>query len=462
MSNEVKQSLVIDRQTPVDKELRAVFYKLTTDSPAIYEQLTVPKEQNEQLKQDFFNSGRTIEPNLSATHLDEDELALMEFRWDSFKRELLESGVETHIAQAYRWAINEAIAGIRIAHYSAIGDMDRVRAYNKFIYGTPNPEIFDATTDLFRTDAEQYLNNEYDAVAQAAQAVINTVPNMGGDRQRLSPDDEIFALVKEMHFREGGYFALMLAGIDLPKGEKVPMEVGDPALRRVLRNIESDFDIQDSSGTVWSADSFRRALLRPANYNMVYNRFMGLAIGHEVRHILEGVNGERQSLQLFAQGLDRYEKGNEGRAVLGEQVVYDSFKKFSSLLRWQDIMRRHFAISLAEGLAGEEMSFSRVFEVVNNIDRLWERSKKPEDIVAADAKADKRTWDLMTRIMRGMDGQGGAYLKDITYLEGNLAVWAVAEQHPELIEAGDLGKFDISNPRHIAIAQHFKVIPVTN
>lgn len=455
-----RATLVIEPHTPLDEPWNSQLRAITEMEMPIYEQLLPTKAELEAEKARFFAARGAYNPDLGPRHLDDkhiDEQSLQ-----SFKNALLaDETLSPDIRQAYRWRVNEFIAERRMLCAASQGDKRRFEAYNHFIYGRPNGEIFAATTDWFRQQADEALSSEDDALREAAQQVLDVVPNMGGSRFLLVPDDETYRLVRERHYRPGGHFALLFAGVTLPERGPVTPEVGEPILEGVRSNLHAEeYEIADAAGKTWSVSHGPKQLLRPANYSMPLNRFVGLGPGHEWAHVLERINGDRQPLRLSGLGLDRYENGNEGRAVMREQVPYESFEAFSKQLRWQDILRRHFAVSLAEGLAGEKLDFSHVYEVVNAVDRLWERQKNPTDIAAADKKAEDRTWSLLaTRVLRGTDGKGGAYLKDKVYLEGNVACWAAARNHPELIEQGDLGKFDIANPRHIALLQAVGVLP---
>jgi hypothetical protein len=88
---------------------------------------------------------------------------------------------------------------------------------------------------------------------------------------------------------------------------------------------------------------------------------------------------------------------------------------------------------------------------------MWNRSKKPHEIEVADEKARDRSWDLLAgKTFVGTDGRPGVvYQKNAVYLPGNMACWNT----PDLVVAGDAGKFDIANPRHIAVAQAAGVLP---
>jgi len=63
------------------------------------------------------------------------------------------------------------------------------------------------------------------------------------------------------------------------------------------------------------------------------------------------------------------------------------------------------------------------------------------------------------RALKGTRGTGGAYMKDIVYLEGNIRCWQIAATHPERILYGDIGKFDITNERHIRALQQLHILP---
>jgi hypothetical protein len=455
-----RTSLLVESQAPADGDLWQAFIRLEESFPASFNLLKPPQWYSLQQKERFFNSGKAINPNLRPL---EHEVALSVGRQEEDLLELKEvivgADVDELIKQAYRWRINESIVNTRMAAAAINNNKRRFAAYNQFIYGEPDPAIFAAAADWFRQSALNALDHDSVEVRQVAQDVLNHVPDMRGDRNLLVPSPEIFDRVKRQHYENNGFYALLLAGVELPQAGKVPKEIGDVAIKQVLTNVGSSLKILDATGSGFSIDRQNGGVRAPTDYNWVLNRFIGLPLGHEVGgHELEYQNGLRQKLRLFAGGLDRYENGNEGRAVIREQLPYDSFEAFSKILRWQDIMRRHLAVSLAEGLAtgGAKMSFSEVFSIINAIDRLWERRKKPADIEKADSIADNRGWSLLAdMVFRGTDGTGGAHLLAKTYLEGNVACW----QHPELIEYGDLGKFDITNSRHIALAQAFGVLP---
>lgn len=461
MSEQKRKSLLINPQSPQNTEIWGRLDFLDRSVTPTYNRLKTSPDKLAAAKDTFLSSDRTENPDLRPHHLNEDDLLLDEADWLSFKEDLkARTDLEPIPKQAYLWRVNEEIAQIRMVQAATQGQDRRFLKYNEYIYGTPDPEIFTAAVDWFRADAADKAKNDNPAVRQAAEEVLALLPDMGGNKEEIIPDPEVFAKIREQHLKENGYFALLFAGVQVPDSAKIDKEAGDPILWQALRNLESGYVVADAPAAAWSADHHKEELQRPAKYNMPRNRFLGLP-GHELRHILERQNGLRGPEPLFASGLDRYENGNEGRAVMAEQIPYATFEHFSKQLRWQDIMRRYLAAGLGWGAAGEPLNFSQSFKIVNAIDRLWARDKENADPETADAKADNRSWDLLaTKTFVGTAGEAGiVYLKNTSYLAGNVACWRTAEERPELIELGDLGKFDITNPRHVAIAQATGLLP---
>src|SRR5690606_18565404 len=119
--------------------------------------------------------------------------------------------------------------------------------------------------------------------------------------------------------------------------------------------------------------------------------------------------------------------GNEGRAVIREQVPYETFDEFGTLLRWRDIMRRHVAISYAAGVGSEApASSSEIHEFMTTLEMMYQTVAKKGDTLAAFNAAQKRTDDLLVRVLKGTDGKSGAYYKDKVYLEGHVSSWLTA------------------------------------
>lgn len=456
---EQRTELLIEPHVATDETLWAAYNLLPQLDGDLHEILQPSKEVVEAAHERFYASGMTENPDLRPVAIDNEALGRRETALLDLKKQLGDHEAND-IQKAYRWKVNEELAKLRMVQATMSGKRRLFESYNKFIYGEVNKEVYGDTLDWFRNEALQHLGSQEASVSEAAENVLALLPDAKGDWKRLCPSDEVFAEVRRQQFRSDGYYALLTAGVTLPAEGPVAPETGDPILRQALDNIGGKYGLVDASRSTWSVGHQRHEYARPAEYNMPLKRFVGLALGHEPSHILERENGLRQPLRLTADGLDRYEQGNEGRALVREQVVYDKPEDFMKLLRWRDVMRRHLAISLATGPDGTSRTFAEVYKIVNAVDVLFARAAKPKDIEVADALAHKRTWNLLAlRTHRGTDGQGGAFWKDKVYLEGNVASWRAAADNPEIIDLGDNGKFDINNPRHIALLQALSVLP---
>lgn len=427
-----------------------------------YKQLTLDPERKAHALEQLHNHQS---PNMCAEQLDDVALSERLSAMRAWKRELLAlEDIGADIKQAYRWMINEDMANIHMLRASAAGDMRSFQRWNEFIYGKPNEQIYTAALDWIAVDAEGLIETfgADSAPGEAAQVVLDAIGGKRGDKTLLMPDEEVFEVVRQDHMREGGYYALLLDGVQVPEEGKVDQEMGEPILTHIVRNnLHSDYEIAYVDGSTWGVDHSRGVVEVPRKYNMVIPRFKGLGPGHEIgTHLLERVNGERGPVAAAGRGLDRNERG-EGRAVLREQVVYENFDQFGRLVRWRDIMRRHIAISFACGTADDRPATAAgTYDFMYAIDLMYQTKLKPDDPEAASAGAQKKTDALIPRVLKGTDGTGGAYLKDIVYLEGNVAVWHFAKEHgPGAISDGDLGKFDITNPRHVAILQKAGLLP---
>lgn len=447
----------------VDQGLASSFVNLHEGKAATYKLLEPVGEAKDVIAEEF-QAG--MSPNLTAGQLDQEALDQQLADLKSWKKMLLESDADPEVVQAYRWRINEDIANVHMLRASARGDMRSFKRWNEFIYGKPNKEIYHGALDWFRRDAVEILTNpdsseELSAAAMAVTELIDSVPNRESDKSAIIPDATNFEAVRQNHIQAGGYYALLLSGVEVPEKGSITPDQGVPILSHVVsQNLESDYQPEAVSGTVWSVSHDRKTVNHPEVFRMPVKRFVGLGLGHEIgSHLLEMTNGKRGPLGLASIGLDRYEAGNEGRAVIREQVVYETFDEFSKLVRWQDILRRHVAISYASGV-GEDSPHeaSEVYKFMNTIDRMYQLKLLKPDAEPSDAyeKADTKTTALLTRVLKGTDGKGGAYLKDKVYLEGNIACW---NQSPEAIYNGDLGKFDITNPRHITLLQKLGLLP---
>jgi hypothetical protein len=386
----------------------------------------------------------------------------------ALKKEILkDEELEKEIKQVYCKRVNEIIANAQMSLQAAIGNQKNFNRYNKFNHGEPKEEVFKATSNYFYETASKALNSGTPKVKEAAQIVLELIEKDENTTMTILPSQELFDAVKTGHEE---FKNKILRGLEneIPaKGFKNAVEA-DPFTRRILNNIGlHDVKIVDqkNNGTTWSFSAAKKELYRPrTNKPISKERYIGLVAFHEIgTHGLEVINGKNSDLPLLAMGLDRYVGASEGKATIREQIAYDTAAGLAEDVRFQDILRRHFAISLAFGHQNGPKDFKEAYKIINAIDRLWERQNKEEEETYEDAdkKADKRTWALLTeRTHKGTDGTHGAYRKDMIYLENNIAYWQLAKREPESMKYWDLGKFDYNNKEHVKVLQKLGMIPI--
>jgi hypothetical protein len=429
----------------------------------VYSNLTIKDNDRKRTIVDSWHDGR--DADLTAQTLNQEDLDGKIAELKQFKKELLaRDDLDPTAKQLYRWKVNEDIANIYMLQASAQGDMRNFRRWNEFIYGKPDELIYRAALDFVAHDAESMLQQDGSDEAKAsAREVLASLEGKRGSREMLYPESQIFDKLRKDHWRAGGYYALLMLGTKVPESSKVTPDIGVPILDKVVHdNLQSDYTLEPSSSTTWEVSHKSGAVKYPGNFNMAPERFIGLGLGHEIgTHLLERVNGLRSALKLAGVGLDRQETGSEGRGVVREELAYENHGDFQQTPRWQELLRRHIAISYASGLDGGEKTSSEVFSFVSAIDKMYalrdeKDASSDETVKAANAKTDA----LLLRVLKGTDGKGGAYLKDKIYLEGYVATWLTAAvRGVRSVSDGDVAKFDINNGRHIEALQKLGILP---
>ncbi|HSX42927.1 MAG TPA: tyrosine/phenylalanine carboxypeptidase domain-containing protein [Candidatus Saccharimonadales bacterium] len=443
------------RITPALNALDAVWYEQLVQVagvvPEIYTLLGPSPQDLRDAKAAFFASGKMQNPRLRPADFDTDAVLQCRAGLQQLLEQIQVQERNPQVRGAYEHCITELLQKIALLFAAQRGDDTEFARLNTQIHGSPKPEVLAAVLRYFYDQALAQLEHADSRVRTAAQNVLDVLPRMHTKTAVLTPDPAVFAEMKRRHEGDGGFYAELFADTPLPDDAVIQSQAGDVIVRGLLKNIGADnYDMLDAADGFWGVRYDPPAVVRPATYSLSREEFIA-TVGHEIgSHLLERLNGANQPLKLLGLGLQGYEAGNEGRAVLREQIVYADWHAWESQQRWQDILRRHLSISLALGVDdGQARSFAETFAIVHAIDLLWEWLHDSEAHVVQCAQ--DRTWELLVRSLKGTDGTGGAYHKDIAYLEGNLACWQVAATHPELIMAGDIGKFSVANTDHLKL-----------
>jgi hypothetical protein len=421
----------------------------------VYAALEIAPSQLKTKRADFAASKYTRNPQLFANTIDVQLAEATINQLTDLRKDIEAQEDNPDIRAAYLSRLDELIDQNAIKLAAATHNVQSFDEANARIYGPIDSDIFRAECNWIHDDLSKFNPPN-------AKILSNILPRFE-QTEPLTPNITTFTAVKQLH-QQHYYQQLLPAGI--PTAEMINADAGRKIAQSMIEAIGSDFELVNSPNGLWAVMDNKKVVTAPVSYELDNRTFLGLMY-HEIgSHLLEIINGSRQPLQLLRTGLDRYEAGNEGRAYIREQLVFDRPDDYLSMRSWSDQgtplpsfeyrVSLHLAISLACGLAGERWNFRRCYALLVEMQRMWRRKHAlPEDEPACHDFA----WHILTmRALKGTDGNGSAYRKDIVYLEGNVHAWQVATKDPEMILRGDIGKFDIANERHCTILRNLGIL----
>lgn len=454
-------NITINEQPAIDGKWFRLLHKIDVDTPAVglsrelFTTLGPAHEELERLRKVYERI--PFNPDLRPRHIDTSTLKAPLEQLVGLRQRIGAEEPVAVIRQAYSRKIDEVILNNQLLIAAATHDKTSFDRINRQLYGQPDRKIFAAECAWLRKYAGEYARSVNPDIRAAAEAVLRAVPGLRGNQRHIIPRNKVFKQVRDMHFRSGGYFAQLLGGLELPN--TVTAENGDPVVRMAIATTGADYTLADSTDELWGVIHHSRQVVRPPGYRLPRAEFLGI-VAHEVgSHLLERCNGRRQPLRLMEIGLDRYEQGNEGRAFLREQIIYNAPYDMLHQPGWEYIVLKHFAICLGFGLHKQPYTFRQVYETVYPVCLLFQTIRRPDNPVYAAVAAGGETWHLAVRVLKGTDGHGGAYLKDIVYLEGNVRAWKHAARNPNIILFGDQGKFDIARHEHLQLLAALGIKP---
>jgi len=211
------------------------------------------------------------------------------------------------------------------------------------------------------------------------------------------------------------------------------------------KEVRSRFSVEVSKKTI-HIPSENQLMTRSAP--LTHIKVQALAeheIGVHVRRVHEASQG---TLRLLEVGLDNYLTGEEGLASYVQQQIEGADEYYG--------FDRYLAACLALGMDGQVRDFRAVFSLMTDYYALKFSSEKnilePEPFKAA--------WDVCVRIFRGTTGQtpGAIYSKDIVYMEGNIGIWNLLSEKPQVFESLFIGKFNPLSSRHVRTLQTLEIL----
>jgi len=403
------------------------------------------KESGEQKQQyDLFMSGQIENPNFSYPNINAEEISKVEKKVIALKEELLLKEDRLAIRECYRWRLNERIAYLRMLKSIASGDMHRFKRYSWFLYGRPQPEIFNANLYLLHKQLDLDMQSQNADLQQAALNLNNLLPqtNQSAPTPNL-PDEQSIASARENTQQLAQNLMPSLEPNKTYGAEEI-----QSAFVQALQNLRApgwQVIIGPETRKVLGVRGASKKVLIGPKQEFSAQRLTEL-IAHEIgTHVARRQNGERSHLKLLSSGLDRYLPGEEGIATMREQALANKVEEFARL-------DRHLAIGLVWGIDGIQRNFRQTFEIMETF-YYWQSLKSQTETTIAKNKAKEKAWDLCVRIFKGADctTPGVCYSKDIVYHEGNINIWDVIRDDPKEMIRFNIGKYNPHNPRHLWI-----------
>jgi hypothetical protein len=453
------ESIRAKQATPIDDTWYRQLKPLIDELGETFVALMPSERRVDQLRNAFDRSDYQATPDLRPDSGGTEEFEALLGRLEELRTAIHDTENNQTVKELYVARIEELQLNAKMIIAAKTGDTKAFNDTNQRIYGMPNSDIFASACQWIRAQAK---NETIPVSQQLRERVLDVVPDVSGSVNMIPPDD-VFQRVRTLHFTPGGYVAQLFDGINLDNRSLYTAKNADEIVRQVIRNVGSDYTIADSPVGLWAVLQSQQQVIRPSNFRLTKPAFMGI-VSHEVgSHLLEATNGSRSRLHLLESGLDHYEAGNEGRAFLREQIMYERIEDYIDQREWSPTKASweyrvaiHMAVSLAAGLYGRRYNFVEIYHLLLVLFEFWtaKRGVRVDERVVADG-----AWSMAVRALKGTDGRGGAYYKDIVYLEGNVRCWQEVAMQPTLILWGDIGKFDIANGRHITALRDLGVLP---
>lgn len=430
--------------------------------PAAYVSLE-PSAESQLIARQFFDaSGHTASPSLLP-----DMTAIVGREQVIDDLSALLDDIQTQeqnpvVRHAYQARIKQLIAEQSMVIAAVQGDNLIFETQNNYVYGAPDPAIFASICAWIRSDIEAADTTQHPEILE----LLDLLPAGSGSVADCLPSQQTFDAVKALHAKYGGYYMSLFGPEGLPTSPTIDQDEGGRIVTKLLANLGADYRLDPTPGALWSVRHSNKVITCPATYTLPNRTFVSLMCHELGSHLLEAINGAKQPLALMQTGLDRYEAGNEGRACLREQILFDTPLDYTRVASWDPAgialpsfaydATLHLIISLATGTMGYRWEFAELYRVAYLLQMLWQ--VKSGDTVIESACHDF-AWHISVRTLKGTDGTGGAYRKDIVYLEGNIRCWRAAARNPQAILWGDYGKFDITNEMHIRMLTDLGILP---
>lgn len=399
-------------------------------------------------KKKFFN-GKIINPVLDYPRITSQQLSKNETGLLALKKDILRYETNAIVRSAYQAKIAEKLAKLSILRATASGDMVSFKKYSELVYGKPSLAMWICAIYSLKQQLQEAAASYTSAMAIAARELDHLLPKKIPVSRALSlPTKKEIDLVHQQTLKEFGGLLKVHKIVPNRQYNHVKISAIFKTALRVWRCIDWRVVIARSSKNSISVDQERKIINIPAFRQLTGDKLRVLLV-HEIgTHVARRVHGEKSSLKLLGLGLDHCEKGEEGIAMMREQVLSGGFTGFAG-------EKYLLAIGLVYGLDGCTRDFRGVYEFLEKYYSYQEmKSNKKSRLGAPLAQtAPERAWDTAVRLFRGTDcaTAGTCFTKDLIYRQGNLEVWRVVRKNPAEVNRFNMGRYDPANKEHLRI-----------
>ncbi len=401
-------------------------------------------------QRELFLSGKIKNPELDYPNLNSKKSKLQERELLELKKQIAE---EKNIAirKAYEWKVDELIGKVRLIQASSQKNWQLFNVLTDYLYKPPSVEIFNYFLLLLLERVNRSV--EVPQNKEKAQKLLKLLSSENIQPQKLqSPSEKIIIAVQEKVRKEMSSLLNCIPKLHKNNNAQEITRTFNVALG-MIKAIDWRAEVDTQSGRkLISVDHKKKRIIVPATRQMTTEILQGRVI-HEIgTHILRRINGESSPLRLLSLGLDRSEIGEEGIAVLREQVLKESPTRFSSWLTY-------LAVGLVRGLDGKTRDFRDLFEIIEKIVEFDLIESEKKELLEKESFITNRVWSLYEGVFRGTDCKtlGVCFTRDMIYAKGNISIWEFLKKNPAEINRFNLGKYDPSNERHRWILQQLNL-----
>lgn len=392
----------------------------------------------------LFRAGDIASPDFGAPRVSLDMLNQSVAALEQLSADIDRTEENPLVRDVYCSRISEIVVENKLVRAAASSDTESFFHLSQLLYPLPRREVVarlcaDTCTTLVESGA--------DLDTTAAQTFL-TVFRKGAQYESstlvsFTPPTELFERARAFFER---HFASVLECLALLPDSATPHDL-EHAMNTVIALLHIpgwQAHVSGSRTVTITVDHERRLVLIPARRVLSRRRLRELVMHEVVTHVLRRHNGETSRLHLLGIGLDRYLQGEEGIALLRQQLLYSSPRISPQAIE------RYLGIALAVGLVdGVQRDFRGIYEIMKQYYFLLGSPING----SRDDFAHSKAWNLAVRLFRGASPSqpGMCYTKDVVYLDGLMHLWGALEHDVELQRFFDAGKFDPSNSAHVAV-----------